>query len=232
METLSQPSERQDVTSCVVLLSGGQDSTTCLFWAVHQFDRVHAISFDYGQMHAKELEFAQANAKRAGATWELINVRGTLAGSSLLGDGDHNDSHSLSDALPASFVPGRNLLFLTIAAGRAVVEGCQDIVTGVCQTDYSGYPDCRRETMDSLEQTLALGIGLDVTIHTPLMDLSKAETWKLAADLGVVSIIRDHTLTDYNGNLTKNEWGYGALDNPASVLRAKGYDEAVEMGWL
>ena len=220
------------MTQATVLLSGGQDSATCLYWAHNRYDKVHAMSFNYGQSHAKELEFAKANAERVGATWECIDVRGTLKGSSLLSDQDHNEPHTMSDDLPSSFVPGRNLLFLTIAAGHAALEGCTTLVTGVCQTDFSGYPDCRRNTLDALEKALTLGIGLDFTIETPLMYLTKAQTFKMAYDKGCLDVIIEHTLTDYNGDMTLNEWGRGQLDNPASVLRAKGWEEAKAQGWV
>ena len=124
-------------------------------------------------------------------------------------------------------------MFLTIAASIAITDGVSDLVGGMCQTDYSGYPDCRRVFIDSMQTSLSLALDEDIRIHTPLMYLTKAETWKLAADLGVVDIVREHSHTDYNGDRTTwNEWGYGKLDNPASILRAKGYDEAKEKGWV
>lgn len=217
---------------CTVLLSGGQDSATCLYWAVNKYDKVHTMSFNYGQSHAKEIEFAKANAERVGATWQLIDVRGALKGSSLLSDQDHNEGHTMNKDLPSSFLPGRNLLFLTIAAGHAALEGCNTLVTGVCQTDFSGYPDCRRDTMDAMEQALSLGIGLEFIIQTPLMFLTKAETFKLANEMGCLDVILYHTLTDYNGDMTLNDWGFGREDNPASILRANGYREALRKGWL
>jgi 7-cyano-7-deazaguanine synthase len=124
-------------------------------------------------------------------------------------------------------------MFLTVAASYAANIGANDIVTGVCQTDYSGYPDCRRATMDAMQLALTLGMGIgDVRIHTPLMYLTKAQTWKMANDLGILDVIIDKTLTDYNGSMNKHVWGYGDRDNPATDLRAKGYFEAVENGWI
>lgn len=218
----------------LVLLSGGQDSTTCLHWALKEFNGVTTIGFDYGQRHRVELEYARSNAEAAGVAFRVMDVRGLLAPSSLTDDqGQHNDTSHINPELPASFTAGRNLLFLTIAASVAAGLGISDIVTGVCQTDYSGFPDCRRSTMDAMQLALSLGLGLgDVRVHTPLMYLSKAETWKLAADLGILETIINKTMTDYNGNTTPNEWGMGVEDNPASKLRAAGYKEAVEKGWI
>ena len=130
-------------------------------------------------------------------------------------------------------MPGRNALFLTLAAAHAYNRDTFDLVGGMCQTDYSGYPDCRRVFVESIECSLSLAMECDLRIHTPLMYLTKAETWKLAKELGIVDIIREDTHTDYNGDRsTRNEWGYGKLDNPASELRAKGYEEAKAKGWI
>lgn len=216
----------------IVLLSGGQDSTTCLYAALKEAREVTAIGFDYGQSHAAEIEAARKIAGRVGVEYRLMNVRGLLAPSSLTTGGSHNEQSWLDRSLPASFTPGRNLLFLTVAASQAVKEGADEVWTGVCQTDYSGYPDCRRETMNALETAFSLGLGRAVKIVTPLMHLSKAETWKMAKDLGALDVIINDTVTDYNGDTTMNPWGMGKEDNPASVLRAKGYREAVERGWL
>jgi len=240
----------------IVLLSGGQDSTTCLYWAKKGWPdaEIIAFSFNYGQRHLIELEQCKKIARDAGVSRHVFrDVRGLLEGSSLTDhDLNHNESHSQNANLPASFTAGRNMLFLTIAASWGFNNGIFDIVTGVCQTDYSGYPDCRRSFINSMENTLSL--AMDTTshqpifqIHTPLMFLTKAETFKLAKDLGVAYtrflgvkeversvldvIIRD-TMTDYNGDTTPNEWGMGRLDNPASKLRAKGYEEAKMAGWV
>jgi len=217
----------------VVLLSGGQDSTTCLAWAVKQFDHVVAIGFDYGQSHVIELSQAKIIAEKFGVEYKLFDIKGLLAKSSLIEHSDHNKASYLDPTLPASFTPGRNLLFLTIAGSFAAENGITDIVTGVCQTDYSGYPDCRRNTIDALQLAMSLGIGGgDFRIHTPLMYLTKAETWKLAKDLGCLDIVIELSVTDYNGSMKKNEWGFGDIDNPATSLRAKGWYEAKERGWL
>lgn len=217
----------------IVLLSGGQDSTTCLYWAKRSFDEVVAIGFDYGQMHRIELEKAKEISKMCGVEFSIIDIKGLLAKSSLTEHGNHNNKSYINKDLPASFTSGRNILFLTVAASKATELGIQDIVTGVCQTDYSGYPDCRRSTMDALQLTLSLAMGAgDFRIHTPLMYLNKAETWKLAKQLDCLDIVINHTMTDYNGSETKNEWGFGEPNNPASKLRMEGYYQAKSKGWL
>jgi 7-cyano-7-deazaguanine synthase len=224
----------------VVLFSGGQDSTTCLYWALHHFDDVHALALRYGQKHAVEVRQARVIAEAAGVPLVVRDLAGALTGSALTEhDRDVSAQHDLAPDLPASFVPGRNALFLTLAAAYAYTEGIQDVVGGMCQTDYSGYPDCRRPFIDSMQASLSMALGDDVRIHTPLMYLTKAETWKLAADLGhamganVLEVVRHDSHTDYNGDRSQwNEWGYGRLDNPASKLRAQGYAEAKAKGWV
>jgi 7-cyano-7-deazaguanine synthase len=222
--------------AALVLFSGGQDSTTCLFWALARFARVEAVGFDYGQKHAVELHQARLIAGRAGVPYTVFDLRGLLGASALTEhDRDVAAPHPLNPSLPASFVPGRNALFLAVAASHAYTRGLYDLVGGMCQTDYAGYPDCRRAFVDAQQAALSLALDHDVRIHTPLMDLTKAETWKLARDLGrdVLETVRDLSHTDYNGDRTTyNAWGYGRLDNPASVLRARGYEEAKARGWL
>lgn len=233
MRKTNTPMEKQSDTA-LVLLSGGQDSTTCLFWAKANFKRVEAVGFDYGQKHEVELEQAHVIADLADVPFEVINIRGILKGSALTEhDKDVSGKHELNKDLPASFVPGRNALFLTIAASYAYLRQIYDLVGGMCQTDYSGYPDCRRVFVDSMQTTGTLALDKDIRIHTPLMYLTKAETWKLANDLRVLDIVREYSHTDYNGDRSNyNEWGYGKLDNPASIIRARGYEEAKEKGWL
>lgn len=217
----------------VVLLSGGQDSTTCLHWALKNFDEVDAIGFDYGQMHSIELQQAKKIASDVGVKYQIFNVKGLLAKSSLTEHTNHNINSYISDELPASFTAGRNLLFITIAASYCAQNGINNIVTGVCQTDYSGYPDCRRTTIDAMQLAVSLGIGIgDIVIHTPLMYLTKAETWKMAKDLGCIEVIIKDTMTDYNGNNKMNEWGMGDTNNPASILRANGFYEAKQKEWI
>lgn len=226
--------------SALVLFSGGQDSTTCLFWALTRFESVHALGFDYGQKHAVETQQAEAIAEKAGVPFDVIDMAGTLSGSALTEhDKDMSAAHERNEDLPASFVPGRNALFLSTAASYAYNRRICDLVGGMCQTDYSGYPDCRRVFIDSIQTSLSLAMDEDLRIHTPLMYRTKAETWKLAADLGTVAgcdvleTVRVMSHTDYNGDRSQlNDWGYGKLDNPASKLRAKGYEEAKEKGWV
>lgn len=217
----------------LVLLSGGQDSTTCLFWAKNNFDKVSAIGFDYGQKHVIELEQAQKIADIADVEFKVFDIKDILSGSSLTDhDKDHNDKSPQNQDLPNSFTAGRNALFLTIAAAHGYVKGIFDIVTGTCQTDFSGYPDCRRRFIDAQQVTASLAMDTDFRIHTPLMYLTKAETWKMAKEIDCFDIVIDYSMTDYNGSTTKNEWGFGDINNPATALRAKGYFEAKEKGWI
>ena len=229
--------------AALVLFSGGQDSTTCLFWALAPegggFARVEAVAFDYGQRHAVEIRQARHIADAAGVPLTVVPLPGLLGGSALTEPGDTNAPHALAPDLPASFVPARNALFLTVAAGVAYRRGIHDLVGGMCQTDAAGYPDCRAIFVDSQAETLALALDAPLRIHTPLMTRTKAETWKLASDLGtvrgldVLQTVREHSHTDYHGDRTeRHAWGYGRLDNPASRLRAEGYAEAVAQGWI
>jgi 7-cyano-7-deazaguanine synthase len=224
----------QKQRAALVLFSGGQDSTTCLFWAKQQFEHVEALGFSYSQKHAVELEQAAIIARKAEVPFTVMDIKGILQGSALTEhEKDVSAQHELSANLPASFVPGRNAVFLSIAVSHAFTKNITDVVGGMCQTDYSGYPDCRRNFIDSMQSSMSMALDREVRIHTPLMYLTKAETWKMAYDLGILEIVRDLSHTDYNGDRsTYNEWGYGKLDNPASILRAKGFREAKEKGWL
>ena len=206
----------------VVVLSGGQDSTTCLWWAIDRFGHanVECLTFDYGQRHRVELECAARVAEHAGvpATVIPINPFEALGGNALTDD-DVDVGAAPESGLPATFVPGRNLIFLTYAAAWAWPRKVTDIVTGVAQTDYSGYPDCRRETIDSLQKTLALGMEREFRIHTPLMDLSKRETVLLARDLGALDAMA-LTHTCYEGKRPP------CGQCQACELRARGFAEA------
>lgn len=215
------------MTRAVVLFSGGQDSTTCLYWAKEQFEEVLTLGFDYGQRHRVELDQATKIAEMAGVPFTVLDLKGLLGNSALMEPGgDLNAAHPDSSDLPASFVPGRNLLFLSVAASYAFNHQCTNLVGGMCQTDFSGYPDCRRSFVDSLELTLEQALDQRMRIHTPLMYLDKADTFKLAEDLGVLDIILEHTHTDYEGDRShRHEWGYGSETNPASRLRARGWEE-------
>ncbi len=204
----------------VVVFSGGQDSTTCLFWAKKRFVEVEAVTFDYGQRHRREIDVAQAIADELG-------VRHTVLDLSLLGQLAPNALTRRDIAieqkegeLPTTFVDGRNLLFLSFVAVLAKQRGARHIVTGVCETDFSGYPDCRDVFIKSLNVTLNLAMDYEFVIHTPLMWLTKAETWKLADELGALEFIRTKTLTCYNGIIAD-----GCGECPACVLRKRGLDE-------
>ncbi len=212
----------QSSNKALVLLSGGQDSTTCLYWAIERFGRhnVSAISFDYGQRHRIELQCAGRTAKAAGVPHTCLPIDTFAA---LGGDALTDDSVDVpvddEDGLPSTFVPGRNLVFLTFAAAYAWQHDVGNIVIGVAQTDYSGYPDCREQTIDALQQAIRLGMESSVTIHSPLMFLSKKETVELACDLGALQAMA-LTHTCYKGQ--RPPCGECA----ACRLRAKGFAEA------
>ena len=187
--------------AAMVCFSGGQDSTTCLFWAKRKFKKVVALSFLYGQKHGKEVELARKIAREADVQFEVMDVSfiGKLGHNSLTDTAMVMDQEKPADSYPNTFVPGRNLFFLSIAAVYAREHGINHIVTGVSQTDFSGYPDCRDAFIKSLNVTLNLAMDEQFVIHTPLMWIDKAETWALADKLGVLDLIRNKTLTCYNG---------------------------------
>jgi 7-cyano-7-deazaguanine synthase len=231
-------------TSALVLFSGGQDSSTCLAHALSKYERVETLAFDYGQRHAVELEarlaVREAIAQRFPA-WAAklgedhlldAGVLGQISETSLTRD---TAIAMKSSGLPNTFVPGRNLLFLTLAAALAYRRGLQVIVTGVCETDFSGYPDCRDDTMKAMQVALSLGMDRRLLIDTPLMWIDKAQTWQLAQDLGqqadangggkaLVELIVEHSHTCYLGDRSlRHPWGYGCGTCPACELRAGGY---------
>ena len=209
--------------SSLVVFSGGQDSTTCLFWAKREFKDVRALSFLYGQKHAKEVELAQNIARQAGVTFETMELPliGTL-GHNALTDTSMPMDEQIPDGqtYPNTFVPGRNLFFLSVAAVYARERGIRHLVTGVSQTDYSGYPDCRDSFVKSLNVTLNLAMDAQFVLHTPLMWLDKAGTWALADELGVMDLVRRDTLTCYNGIP-----GDGCGHCPACKLRREGMEQ-------
>ena len=207
-------------SSCMVLLSGGQDSSTCLFWAKREFSELHAITFRYGQRHAQETGIATRIAQIAQVPL-LIKEFASLFDDSknaLIQPG-MAIQESVAGAPPNTFVPGRNLVFLTIAAIAAYEKGIHDLVIGVSQTDYSGYPDCREPFIRSAEETLSRAMDYPFTIHTPLMWLDKEKTWALADELGVFDLIRQETLTCYNGIVAE-----GCGNCPACRLRKQGLE--------
>ena len=223
--------------SALVLFSGGQDSTTCLVQALCKYDRVETVAFNYGQRHIVELE-ARLNvlrelkekfpqwAHKLGEDHLLdLAVLGQVSDTSLTRDVAFKME---SSGLPNTFVPGRNLLFLTLAAALAYRRDLQVLVTGVCETDFSGYPDCRDDTIKAMQLALSLGMDKRFLIETPLMWIDKADTWTLAYALGgqsLVDLIVEHTHTCYLGDRThRHAWGYGCGTCPACELRARGYN--------
>nr|WP_321242543.1 7-cyano-7-deazaguanine synthase QueC [uncultured Tolumonas sp.] len=210
----------QNKRKAVVVFSGGQDSTTCLLYAVQQYDEVHAITFDYGQRHVQEIEVARQIAADLGlAAHKVLDVGllNELAVSALTRDAIPVSNDLQENGLPNTFVPGRNILFLTLAAIYAYQVGADTVITGVCETDFSGYPDCRDEFVKALNHAVKLGMERDVKFATPLMWLNKAETWALADKISRLDYVRQKTLTCYNGVI-----GDGCGECPACKLRAKG----------
>ncbi len=223
--------------SALVLFSGGQDSTACLAYALDRFAHVETLGFDYGQTHKIELEC------RAALRAEMANIKdwgarlgddhtlplpalADIGGTALIGDGE---IRMLDNNLPSTFVPGRNLLFLTYAAALAYRRGLGVLVGGMCETDYSGYPDCRRDTLDALATAINKGMQADIKIDTPLMHIDKADTWALAQKLGgdaLVALTIEHSHTCYRGDRDqRHAWGYGCNDCPACELRAAGFEK-------
>ena len=237
----------KDIGSCqhmtqtlkaMVLFSGGQDSTTCLAQALARYERVETLGFDYGQNHRVELDCRNVILQKItelDSSWRArlgddnvldMPALSHIGGTALIGAGEIKMQ---ANNLPSTFVPGRNLLFLTYGAALAYRRGLDVLVGGMCETDYSGYPDCRRATLDALETALALGMDTQVSIEAPLMHVDKAATWKLADELGgdaLVELIVEHTHTCYRGNRSlRHDWGYGCGDCPACDLRQRGFAE-------
>ncbi|HTB01430.1 MAG TPA: 7-cyano-7-deazaguanine synthase QueC [Bradyrhizobium sp.] len=234
-------SDRSPSETALVLFSGGQDSATCLAWTLQRFGRVETLGFDYGQRHAIELECRAHlvdGMKSLRADWAAELGEGhTLKIPTLAEISDTALTRDVAiaigaDGLPNTFVPGRNLVFLTFAAALAYRRGIRHIVGGMCETDYSGYPDCRDETIRALRTALNLGMNTQFELHTPLMWLDKAGTWQLADELGgagLVDLIREHSHTCYLGERgARHDWGYGCAKCPACALRAKGWRQYVE----
>ena len=205
----------------VVVFSGGQDSTTCLFWAIEKFAEVEAVTFDYNQRHKAEIDCAKNITSELGIKHHILDMSllNQLAPNALTRD-DIEVKDGEDGELPSTFVPGRNLLFLSFAGVLARQIGAKHIITGVCETDFSGYPDCRDVFIKSLNVTLNLSMDYSFVIHTPLMWLNKAETWKMADELGAFDFVREKTLTCYNGIIAD-----GCGECPACKLRKNGLDE-------
>ncbi|WP_449620714.1 7-cyano-7-deazaguanine synthase QueC [Robertmurraya sp. Marseille-Q9965] len=204
----------------IVVFSGGQDSTTCLFWALKTFKEVEAVTFNYNQRHKQEIDCAIDIAKELNVRHHLLdmNLLNQLAPNALTRD-DIAIKEGEEGELPSTFVPGRNLIFLSFAAVLASQVGAKHIITGVCETDFSGYPDCRDSFVKSLNVSINLSMDKDFVIHTPLMWLDKAETWGLADDLGALDYVRERTLTCYNGII-----GEGCGECPSCKLRKNGLE--------
>lgn len=223
-------------SSALVLFSGGQDSTVCLAWALARYDHVETVGFSYGQRHAIELrqrevllamlrERSETNSRLGPDTVLDLPALGAISDTALT---RQTEIAFADSGLPTTFVPGRNLLFLTYAAALAYRRGIGTLVGGMCETDFSGYPDCRRATIDALEHTLSLGMDRTIRIETPLMHIDKAGTWAMAHQLGgaaLVDTILEHTHTCYLGERSaRHAWGYGCGQCPACRLRASGWE--------
>jgi 7-cyano-7-deazaguanine synthase len=225
-------------TRALVLFSGGQDSTVCLAWTLARFEHVETIGFDYGQRHAAELTARPrllSSVKKSFPQWagklgedHLIPLSAPRA----IGGSALTDAMTIEmgqGGLPNTFVPGRNLMFLTAAAALGYRRNITDLVGGMCETDFSGYPDCRNDTIQATARALSLGLSREVRIHTPLMFIDKAATWRLAQELGgaaLVELIVEESVTCYEGDRThRHDWGYGCGTCPACDLRAKGFEK-------
>ena len=209
----------------IVIFSGGQDSTTCLYWAKNRFKKIEAITFVYGQKHSVEVEQSKIICEKEGIKQTIIDISflSTLIESALTSNGDVNQKNK--KGLPASFVPNRNQLFITLAHAYAQKIDSQYLVTGVCETDFSGYPDCRKEFIELIEETSNSGSMSKIKILTHLMNLSKAQTFELAESENCLSEVIELSHTCYNGERKiLHEWGYGCGNCPACELRKKGYE--------
>ena len=236
--TTTYPAAPAEASAALVLFSGGQDSATCLAWALERYARVETVGFDYGQRHAVELTArVRLRERLAGAFPQWAERLGPdhmidISAFGAIGDTAMTAERAIETdgrGLPTTFVPGRNLVFFTYAAALADRRGIGALVGGMCETDYSGYPDCRRETLEALERALNLGMGRPFRIETPLMSLTKAQTWALAEELGgraLVDLIVEESATCYLGERGRREaWGYGCGTCPACELRARGFAE-------
>lgn len=233
----------KNMRSALVLFSGGQDSATCLAWALDRYDQVETIGFDYGQRHDVEMQARLKVRDRLAETFpewadrlgedHIVDLSGygALAESALTAE---REIEMQSNGLPSTFVPGRNLVFLTVASALAYRRGQGVLVGGMCETDYSGYPDCRAETLSALENALVLGLDTQLQVKTPLMYLDKSQTWQLAHDIGgrrMVELIRTETHTCYRGDRSVlHAWGYGCGTCPACELRQQGWEHWKSQG--
>jgi 7-cyano-7-deazaguanine synthase len=216
----------------LVVLSGGQDSITCLGVAIDECETVIAISFDYGQRHKTELTCAKQVSDMLGINHLIVEIPmlAAIVTSALTGTGDVSDPHPNNPKLPASFVPARNALFIVLSHAHAAEKDCEVVYLGVCETDYSGYPDCREMFVCSMFDTMNIGYDTHIRCITPLMHLNKAQTFKLADDVGFLDVVLEQSHTCYEGDRSKRfEWGYGCGECPACKLRAKGWADYLEL---
>jgi 7-cyano-7-deazaguanine synthase len=229
--------DTQTTSRALVLFSGGQDSTTCLLWALNRYDEVHTVGFNYGQRHQIEMQVRLEilNDIRKQEAWSLklgrdvelpLNCLEAIGGNALT---DDTEITELPNGLPSTFVPGRNILFLTAAAALAYRSNIHTLVGGMCETDYSGYPDCRAQTLAAIQTAIELGMDWKISIETPLMLLNKAETWGLALEEGGkvgLELVRTQSHTCYQGERdTLHPWGYGCDACPACELRRNGFEK-------
>jgi len=217
--------DKPNMNKALVIFSGGQDSTTCLGWAINRFPEVVAISFIYGQRHGVEIQQAEIICHELGIPQHVFDISfyAGLVHSALIEEGNLNDRHELKKELPASYVPNRNALFVLLAHTFAQKIQAQILVAGFSQADYSGYPDCRQDFAQAIEQALNLGSAQHIQLLTPLMQLTKAETFALAEAEGVFDLVLQESHTCYQGTCRMNEWGRGCGSCPACELRKKGY---------
>jgi len=226
------------MTDTIVLLSGGQDSTTALGWALREWGPARTVAFDYGQRHRVELEQSAKISEMLGAESHVVlplEALKVLGGAALTNDSieveetataESLNSHAWAHGLPSTFVPGRNMLFLTLAAAYGAKFGIYDLVTGVCGQDRAGYPDCRAEFVRAAEIALSVALDEPVSIYAPLVDQTKAQTWALAEDLGILDVVIEQSHTCYHGERTVlHEWGYGCAACPACAERRRGWEE-------
>lgn len=242
-DRVSDTPEPVHSTKALVLFSGGQDSATCLAWALERYAHVETIGFDYGQRHSVELtcrtevlagirsQFAHWGERLGEDHMLELGILGQISDTAMTRDREIVFEKS---GLPSTFVPGRNLMFFMFAAAVAYRRGLSVLVGGMCETDYSGYPDCRDNTLKALQVAVSLGLDAPMVVQTPLMWLTKAQTWQLALNLGgaaLVELIRTHTHTCYLGDRSRlHDWGYGCGQCPACELRANGYEQYLSSG--
>lgn len=215
-------------SSALVLFSGGQDSTTCLFWAKKNFSKVETLFFHYEQRHEVEFESVTKTTNEFNIHMHELHVPAfkEIGGTAMI---ENIKIENLDNDMPNTFVPGRNIVFLTLAASLAYKRGIHDIVIGVNDSDYSGYPDCRHDFIRSIEQSVCKGLDYTIRIHTPLQTLNKADIWKLSDELGVMDLVVNQSHTCYMGDhSTFHPWGYGCGECPACILRKKGFEEYLE----